>query len=74
MEAIGRRREAISTKLKDLRRAQNLTQAQVAERSGLPQSHISRLEAGQHSPSLRTVEKLAHAFNVSIGALDPAQQ
>lgn len=74
MEALSKRREAISTKLKELRLAQNLTQAQLAEKSGLPQSHISRLEAGQHGPSLRTVERLAQALGVSTSILDPAQQ
>ena len=62
----------ISTKIKELRRQADMTQEELAKRSGLPQSHISRLENGQHSPSHATVEKLAGALNVPISELDPA--
>lgn len=73
-DAVSKRREEIAARLKRLRCAANLTQGQLAEKSGLPQSHISRLEGGQHSPSLKTVVKLSEALNVSIVELDPAQQ
>jgi DNA-binding XRE family transcriptional regulator len=73
-DAVNKRREAIAARLKALRNTANLTQKQLAEKSGLPQSHISRLEAGQHGPSLKTVLKLASALGVSLVDLDPAQQ
>lgn len=73
-EAIQKRRQEIAKRLKQWREARDLTQAQLAEKSGLPQSHISRLEAGQHSPSFKTVEKLAKALELTISELDPAQQ
>ena len=72
--AVTKRREEIAERLKRLRAAASLTQEQLAKKSGLPQSHISRLEAAQHSPSFKTVTKLAEALDVSIDDLDPAQQ
>lgn len=38
-----------------------LTQAQVAERMNTTQSVIARLESGAVKPSLRTLERYAHA-------------
>jgi len=49
-----------------------MTQQQLAEKAGLPQSHISRLEAGMHSPSHKTLEKIAAAMEIAMGDLDPA--
>jgi ribosome-binding protein aMBF1 (putative translation factor) len=57
--------------IRDLRRARNITQEELAERSGLPQSHISRIESGQHSPSHHTISKIAKGLRVPIGQLDP---
>lgn len=62
----------ISGKIRDLRKAAKLTQEELAGRSGLPQSHISRLEKGQHSPSRETLEKLAKGLGVPVGQLDPS--
>jgi DNA-binding XRE family transcriptional regulator len=61
----------ISKKIKDLRATAGMTQEQLSEKSGLTQSHISRLEAGQHSPNAITLQKIASALGVSISDLDP---
>ena len=37
----------------------NLTQKELAERSGVRQSNISRIESGSASPTLSTLEALA---------------
>ncbi len=49
-----------------------LTQEQLAERMGTSVSAISRLESGQHRPSLATLEKVARAFQerVAVGFED----
>lgn len=59
----------ISQQLKSLREERRMTQEELAERSGLPQSHISRLEAGRHSPSMKTLKKLAGALGVDVNSL-----
>jgi predicted transcriptional regulator len=39
-----------------------LTQGQVAERMGTTQSVVARLESGRQTPSMRTVQRYAHAL------------
>lgn len=44
----------------------NLTQKQLAERIGTSYSAISRIESGQHQPSLDTLRRLAAAFGATL--------
>jgi DNA-binding XRE family transcriptional regulator len=57
--------------IRSLRKERQLTQVQLAELAGLPQSHISRLENAEHSPTHLTLEKIAKALDVEVGAIDP---
>lgn len=41
---------------------QNLTQEQLAQKSGVRQSNISRIENGSCSPTIATLQKLAEAM------------
>jgi len=64
-------KEFIGAKVRELRKTAKLTQNQLAVKSGLPQSHISRIESGQHNPSRKTLTRIAEALGVSVGDLDP---
>lgn len=64
--------KAIGEKIKTFRNQRTMTQDDLASAAGLRQSHICRLERGQHSPSHKTLLALAKALNVSIAALDPS--
>ena len=44
----------------------DLTQEQLAQRMETSAPAISRLESGQHRPSVETLEKLGHAFGERI--------
>lgn len=44
------------------RAERNLTQAQLAELSGIRQSNISRIESGRCSPTIATLQRLAMAM------------
>jgi len=72
-EKLQRRSDHIGQTIKTTRQQKGLTQTQLAKKSGLPQPHISRLEAGEHSPSFKTLEKIAQALGVTVGDLDPSQ-
>ena len=61
-----------SAKIKSLRKAAGLTQDELGKKAGLPQSHICRLENGEHSPSFTTLEKIARALGVAVSVLDPS--
>ena len=62
----------VSNQIRAARTEAGLTQEQLAELSGLPQSHISRLEGGKHSPSRMTLEKIAAALQMPLSNFDPS--
>jgi transcriptional regulator with XRE-family HTH domain len=55
--------------LRAIRRKLGLTQEDVAQRSGLEQGEVSRIERGLRDPHVSTVEKLAVAVEVPIAQL-----
>jgi transcriptional regulator with XRE-family HTH domain len=61
--------DAIAGRLRALRTERGLTQATVAERSGITRTNVMRHEAGVHSPSLTSVLRLARALEVPPSAL-----
>ncbi len=69
---LARWRAFVSAKVLAARKAAKLTQVQLARRSGLPQSHISRIEAGRLSPSRATLERLAEALERPLVDFDPS--
>ena len=50
----------------DLRERHGLTQAQLAERCGIDQGDISRIERGATSPTARTLQRIAEALNADV--------
>jgi transcriptional regulator with XRE-family HTH domain len=57
---------------RNLRRARTqreLTQEQVAQRSGVHATEVSRIEAGKRDPKVSTLERLAAAVEVPPGDL-----
>jgi transcriptional regulator with XRE-family HTH domain len=59
----------LATNLKAARKRLNLTQEQVAERSGVHATEVSRIEGGKRDPQVSTVIKLAEAVEVRPGQL-----
>jgi transcriptional regulator with XRE-family HTH domain len=60
----------ITLRLRELREAQKLTQTQLAERSGVNQGTISKIEGGQTGGiDFETLEKLADALGVNAALL-----
>lgn len=62
--------EWVSKRIKDARAEAGLTQEQLAEKTGLPQSHISRIENAKHSPARATIEKIAKALEKPVEFFD----
>ena len=56
----------IGGKITEIRLAQKLTQAQLAEKVDLSVVTISRMERGVSFPSLKTIEKIANALDVPL--------
>ena len=55
--------------LKEWRERRFLTQADLAEKSGVAETTINRVEKGHHEPRFSTVRKLAEALRVEPSAL-----
>jgi len=47
------------------------TQQTVAKKSGLRRSYVAVIEAGEHFPQQKTIQKLAKAFGVDVSELLP---
>ena len=56
-------------KLKELRKKQNLTQLELANKIGVVESTISLYESGKREPDISTLIKLADCLNTSIDEL-----
>ncbi len=55
--------------IKQYRTRLGLTQADLAEKSGVYRSHLAGIETGSVNPSVKTLEKLATALDVTVEAL-----
>ena len=59
----------IGRKLRELRIAENLSQGDIEERTGLLRAYTSRVEHGHTTPSIATLEKYATALDVPLYTL-----
>ena len=62
---------SISENMKKLRQKRNLTQKQLAEKTGLSIASIQGYEQNKYNPKLEQVRRIAAALNVTIGELTP---
>src|SRR5215210_2218324 len=56
----------LAVEIRALREKKGLSQRELAERVGTTQSAIARLEGGNISPSLPTLDKIAHALDAEV--------
>lgn len=61
-------------RVRQLRLAGGFTQAELAERSGMATQAVSRIERGERSPTLETLDKLSAALGVTLGELADVAQ
>jgi transcriptional regulator with XRE-family HTH domain len=60
----------VAVRLREVRESKGLSQARLAKLAGVPQSYISRVEAGRLSTiNLKHLEKLARALGVNAAVL-----
>ncbi len=58
--------ENIGQRIRQLRESRSMTQSQLQARSRVSRSYLSRIESGQMTPSLGTLEKIAEALGVGL--------
>jgi len=61
--------EAFGEVIRELRKANRISQEKLADISNLDRSFISLLECGHKQPSLITIFQLAKAFNISASKI-----
>src|ERR1044071_5885303 len=59
--------ELVGRKIRQLRRQRKLTQVELAEKIGIHQSDLSRMEQGEYKVGLDTLLKILGTFDLSIG-------
>jgi len=62
-------RELARDRIVSTRKAAGLTQKQLGDKLGLPQSQISRIERQPDRTTVRTLKRVARALGVDVGAL-----
>src|SRR6202011_2373322 len=60
---------SLGTAIRHKRSALGISQGELALRAGLHRTYISDLERGARNPSIESVEKLAHALELSVSML-----
>jgi DNA-binding XRE family transcriptional regulator len=63
--------ERVGKTIRERREEAGLNQAQLAEKAGLTQSHVSRLECASHVATNMTLQKIAAALGIPVRTLDP---
>ena len=60
---------AMAREMRELRKARNLTQKQLAAASGIDQAEISRIERGQTNPTTSTLAALLGPLGARLGVV-----
>ena len=66
-------RVSIARSIIEERRALGLSQLDLAKLAGLRQETVSRLESGQHTPTIRTVDKIDQALKQAARSVSKAR-
>ena len=56
----------IGKRLKELRKASNLTQKGFAKKNNIDYTYIGKIERGEQNPSLNILEKIAGSLNIKL--------
>nr|AGF93121.1 protein containing Helix-turn-helix type 3 domain protein [uncultured organism] len=51
-------------RLRELRKSRDLSQEALSREAGLDRTYVGKIERGEKSPSLKTIQKLAEALEV----------
>lgn len=58
--------DILAHQFKELRKRKNLTQEQLAEKTGIEKGQISRIENGKYNLTLATINKIATALGAKV--------
>lgn len=56
----------LGKRIREYRKKHDLTQFQLAEKLGIDDKHLSRIELGKNMPQANTILKLAEVFEIEV--------
>lgn len=59
-------KKEIGMRISEIRRLRGMTQKELADKSGLRQTHISRIEGGVYMPRIDIANRIAEALDCNI--------
>ena len=60
----------LGEKIRKIGKSKGLTQEQLAEKIGIDNKHLSRIEKGKHMPTYNIIKKLARVLDFDIYEID----
>ena len=64
-------RQRIGQRIAEIRKAQGITQQDLADRTGIQRNHISRIEQGRYSVGFDTLQMIAEAMGGNVEIITP---
>ncbi|MBI3611537.1 MAG: helix-turn-helix transcriptional regulator, partial [Nitrospirae bacterium] len=64
-----RTEQLLGRRIRELRKARNLTQEQFGERTGINYKYLGAVERGQENPTVKILEKIARVLRVDLREL-----
>ena len=61
---------SLGEKIRQYRKSKGLTQEQLAEKIGIDNKHLSRIEKGRHMPTYHVLKKLSKVLDFDIYAIE----
>ena len=61
--------KAVGNRIRDLRKSNGISQEELAFMASLNASHLSKIERGEKSPTLESLEKIVNALDISFPEL-----
>jgi len=59
-------KKILGKKIRELRKSKGFTQEQLAEKLGIDNKHLSKIEKGDHMPTYKVILKLAETLQLNI--------
>jgi transcriptional regulator with XRE-family HTH domain len=61
--------QLLGRRIRELRKARNLTQEQFGERTGINYKYLGAVERGQENPTVKVLERIARVLQVELREL-----
>ena len=59
-------RKVFGERLRELRKREGFSQEELSSKAGLDRTYVGKIERGEKSPSLETIERLANSLDLDM--------